>query len=117
LGIDFLKAQADKYRKATSARYEAAAQDLLSKPSSKLGLKVAAQLTAGSEVTAGESVLLVAQKEAVYVCRENLALAEVKSPPAALRDQLGSHSGVLIAEIEELHRKAKAISVRIITNE
>jgi len=115
LGIDFLKAQAEKHRKACSARFEAAARDMLSKPSDKLGLRVAAQLGNGTQLSAGESVLLVAQKEAVYVCRENLPVAEVKSPPAALQEQLGAHSGVLYAEVEELHRRAKAVSVRILT--
>jgi hypothetical protein len=78
---------------------------------------VAAQLSPGSKIAAGEPVLLVAQNEAVYVCRENLPLAEVKSPPAALRAQLGEHCGVLLGEVEELHTRAKAISVRITTNE
>ncbi len=117
MGIDFLKAQAEKHRKACSARYEAAAQDMLSKPSNRLGLKVAAHLSTGAKISAGETVLLVSQKEAIYVCRENLPLAEVKSPSAALQEKLKAHCGVLPAEIEELHTRAKAVSVRILTSD
>jgi hypothetical protein len=117
LGFDFLKAQAEKHRKACSARYEAAARDMLSRPSGSLGLKVAAQLRTATKASAGERVLLVSQNQGVYVCRENLPLAEVKSPPAALQEKLHAHCGVLPGEIEELHARARAISVRVLTSD
>jgi hypothetical protein len=114
MGNNFLMTQAERHRKAWAAKFAQASRDMLAKPVGKLGLKVVAKLRNGPELRPGEFVLLMRKEKSVLVCRENQALADVAQPPAEFERQLVDCAGVMVGEVEEVHRRAKAVSVRIL---
>ena len=113
MGNNFLITQAAKHRKAWAAKYAEASRDMFAKQNGKLGLKVVAKRINEAPIKAGDEILLIRKGKAVFACKDNMPFAEVSRPPAEFLAQLNRCHGTLLGELEEVHRRAKAVSVRI----